>query len=157
MKLLRVAVVVALGCVLALPLAAADPPGVVLDGKDGPGKGKHVVLISGDQEYRSEEAIPQLAKILATRHGFKCTVLFTVDPADGTINPTINNIPGLEALRSADLMVVFTRFLDLPDDQMEHIDAYLDGGRPVVGLRTATHAFNIPKGKKYARYGNGST
>jgi type 1 glutamine amidotransferase len=155
MNLLRFAVVLALGSVLALPLAAADGP-VVLDGKDGPGKGKHVVLISGDQEYRSEEAIPQLAKILATRHGFKCTVLFTVDKTDGTINPNINNIPGLEALQSADLMVIFTRFLDLPDDQMAHVAAYLDAGKPVVGLRTATHAFNIPKGKKYARYGNGS-
>jgi type 1 glutamine amidotransferase len=156
MKLLRFTAIAALGSLLALPLAAADAP-VVLDGKDGPGNGKLVVLISGDQEYRSEETIPQLAKILATRHGFKCTVLFTVDKTDGTINPTVNNIPGLEVLQSADLMVIFTRFLDLPDDQMAHIAAYLDTGKPVVGLRTATHAFNIPKGKKYARYGNGST
>src|SRR5207245_801013 len=77
------------------------------------------------------------------RHGFKCTVLFTRDKTDGTINPTVNNVPGLEALRSADLMVIFTRFLDLPDEQMAHVAAYLDGGKPVVGLRTATHAFNI--------------
>ena len=155
MKLLHLAAAAALGSALALPLAAADPA-VVLDGTDGPGKGKHVVLISGDQEYRSEEAIPQLARILATRHGFKCTVLFTVDKDTGTINPTVNNIPGLDALQSADLMVIFTRFLDLPDDQMAHVAAYLDSGKPVVGLRTSTHAFNIPKGKKYARYGNGS-
>ena len=87
--------------VLALPgfANAADGP-VVLEGKEGPGKGKHIVLISGDQEYRSEETIPQLAKILAERHGFKCTVLFTLD-TDGTINPNVNNIPGLEALKSA--------------------------------------------------------
>src|SRR6186997_297263 len=84
----------------------ADPP-VVLEGKDGIGKGKHVVLISGDQEYRSEEMIPQLAKILSKHHGFTCTVLFTVDPKDGTVNPGVNNIPGLDALKTADLMVVF--------------------------------------------------
>src|SRR5262245_11259239 len=78
---------------------AADPP-VVLEGKEGPGKGKHIVLVSGDQEYRSEEAIAQLAKILATRHGFQCTVLFTVDKDTGTINPNINHIPGLEALKT---------------------------------------------------------
>ena len=155
MKLSHLAAAAALGSVLALPLAAADPP-VVLDGKDGPGKGKHVVLISGDQEYRSEEAIPQLAKILATRHGFKCTVLFTVDKDTGTINPTVNNIPGLEALQSADLMVIFTRFLNLPDDQMEQIAGYVEAGKPVVGLRTSTHAFNIPWNRKFARYGNGS-
>ena len=86
MKLSPVAALAALFAVVCTPGArasAADTPGgVVLEGKAGPGKGKHVVLISGDQEYRSEEAIPQLAKILATRHGFKCTVLFTVDPAD---------------------------------------------------------------------------
>src|SRR5215510_5174677 len=108
--------------------ADAQEQWVVYEGKDGPGKGKHIVLISGDQEYRSEEAIPQLAKILTTRHGFKCTVLFTVDKTEGTINPNINNIPGLEALQSADLMVIFTRFLDLPDEQMAHVVAYLDSG-----------------------------
>jgi type 1 glutamine amidotransferase len=135
---------------LALPslAAAADPP-VVLEGKEGPGMGKHVVLISGDQEYRSEETIPQLAKILAGRHGFKCTVLFTLDK-DGTINPTVNDIPGLEALKTADLMVIFTRFLNLPDDQMQHVVDYLAAGKPVVGLRTSTHAFNIPKDRKFA-------
>lgn len=129
---------------------AADPP-VVLQGKDGPGQGKHVVLISGDQEYRSEEALPQLAKILATRHGFKCTVLFTLDK-DGTINPTVNDVPGLEALKSADLMLISARFLNLPDEQMQHIADYVEAGKPVLGLRTSTHAFNIPKDRKFARY-----
>ena len=137
-------------------LQAADGP-VVLEGKDGPGKGKHIVLISGDEEYRSEETLPQLAKILAKHHGFKCTVLFAVDPKDGTINPNVNDIPGLEALKTADLMVIFTRFRNLPDDQMQHIVDYVDAGKPVVGLRTATHAFNIPKDRKFAKYScNGS-
>ena len=76
----------------------AANPWVVYDGYDGPGKGKHIVLISGDEEYRSEEALPQLGKILAKRHGFKCTVLFAVDPATGMIDPNNQtNIPGLEA------------------------------------------------------------
>jgi len=130
---------------------AQDLKPVVLEGKDGPGRGKHVVLISGDQEYRSEETIAQLAKILATRHGFKCTVLFTVDK-DGNINPNVNNIPGLEALKTADLMVIFTRFLNLPDEQMQHVADYVAAGKPVVGLRTATHAFNIPKDRKFAKF-----
>ena len=125
---------------------------VVYDGGEGPGKGKHIVLVSGDEEYRSEEALPQLGKILSQRHGFKCTVLFAIDPADGTINPNISNIPGLEALATADLMVIFTRFRDLPDEQMQHIVAYLDAGKPVVGIRTATHAFNIKPGKTYSKY-----
>lgn len=140
----------------AVTAADADPSapeaGVVLRGSDGPGKGKHIVLVSGDQEYRSEETITQLARILAVRHGFTCTVLYTVDPRTGTVNPNIPNIPGLEALDKADLLVIFTRFLDLPDEQMARIVAYLSQGKPVVGLRTATHAFNIPKGRKYHKY-----
>ena len=160
MKLLRFAPLL-LAIALCLPAADAtdtadDTPWIVLEGKEGAGKGKHIVLLSGDQEYRSEETLPQLAKILATRHGFKCTVLFTIDPKDGTINPTVNNVPGLEALKTADLLVIFSRFLNLPDDQMQMIVDYVEAGKPVVGLRTSTHAFNIPKDRKFAKYGNGS-
>ncbi len=134
---------------LAAGARAADP-WVVYEGGDGPGKGKHVVLVSGDEEYRSEEALPQLGKILAKHHGFTCTVLFPLDK-DGTINPKVNNnIPGLEHLKSADLMVIATRFRNLPDDQMKHVVDYVESGKPVVGMRTATHAFNIGKESAYA-------
>src|SRR5262249_1398601 len=93
--------------------AAAD--WLTFTGSIGPGKGKRAVLISGDEEYRSEQALPQLARILAQRHGFDCTVLFAINPTDGTVNPDRNdNIPGLEALDKADLMVLFTRWRNLP-------------------------------------------
>jgi type 1 glutamine amidotransferase len=119
----------------------------------GPGKGKRIVLLSGDDEYRSEEGLPQLAKILSARHGFNCTVLYAIDPADGTIKPDLQtDIPGLEALDSADLMVMLLRFRDLPDTQMKHIVDYVESGRPIVGLRTATHAFNLKSSPTYARY-----
>src|ERR1700756_5685661 len=112
--------------------ALADGPGVVYQGNEGPGEGKNIVLVSGDEEYRSEEALPQLAKILATHHAFTCTVLFAIGK-DGTIDPNrLDNIPGLEALDKADLMVIATRFRDLPDDQMKHVVDYLASGRPVV-------------------------
>ena len=137
---------------LAVPVKAADP-WLEVAGGDGPGKGKKVVLVSGDEEYRSEEALPQLAKILARHHGFDCTVVFAIDPATGMINPNTNdNIPGLEKLASADLMVIATRFRNLPDEQMKHVDAFLKAGKPVVAMRTATHAFNIPEGRTYRRY-----
>ena len=133
---------------------AATTAGVVFEGKAGLGHGKHIVLVSGDEEYRSEEGLPQLAKILADRHGFKCTVLSAIDKNDGTINPNQNdNIPGLKALDSADLLILFTRFRNLPDDQMQHFVDYIDAGKPVVGLRTATHAFNPAPDSKFARYG----
>ncbi|HLT51179.1 MAG TPA: ThuA domain-containing protein, partial [Arenibacter sp.] len=106
---------------------------------------KHIVFISGDEEYRSEEALPQLAKILAVHHGFKTTVLFAQDSTKpGIIDANYSyNIPGLDALNTADMMVIFTRFRALPDDQMQHIDNYLRSGKPVMGIRTATHAFNF--------------
>lgn len=128
---------------------------VTYNGTEGPGKGKHIVLISGDEEYRSEEALPMLGKILAVKYGFKCTVLFAVDPKTGYINAeTLDNIPGLEHLQTADLMIIFTRFRELPDNQMKYIDEYISKGKPVIGLRTATHAFNYKKDpkNKYARY-----
>jgi hypothetical protein len=141
----------ALASLSAAPVGEPTP-WVVYEGADGPGKGKHVVVVSGDEEYRSEEALPQLGKILARRHGFRCTVLFAIDPRDGTINPNVNdNLPGLEALRSADLMVIATRFRNLPDGQMKYVAEYLEAGKPVIGLRTATHAFNL-KGSSYSRY-----
>ncbi|MEM7203414.1 MAG: ThuA domain-containing protein [Planctomycetota bacterium] len=134
--------------------AAPEPQWVSYAGGEGPGAGKHIVLISGDEEYRSEEALPQLAKILAERHGFACTVLFALDPDTGAIDPDQRrNIPGLDQLADADLMVIFTRFRELPDAQMRHIDEYVRSGRPIVGLRTATHAFaGAPDAGPYARY-----
>jgi hypothetical protein len=147
-------VLLAAGCLWATR-AAAGEPWAVLEGKEGPGKGKHIVLVAGDDEYRSEEVIPQLAKILAARQGFKCTVLFAVNKQTGEIDPaTLDNIPGLEALKSADLMVLFLRFRELPDEQMKYIVDYTDSGKPVMALRTSTHAFNYTKRKDspYAKY-----
>jgi hypothetical protein len=151
MRLLIAVMIVGALAMTALPTRAADPL-LVFPGGDGPGKGKHIVLISGDEEYRSEEALPQLAKILATHHGFTCSVLFAIDPKDGTINPNVNdNIPGLDQLASADLVVMFLRFRNLPDDQMAPIVAYLKEGKPIVGIRTSTHAFNL-RGKTFANH-----
>ena len=131
---------------------AEEKPWVVYDGHDGPGKGKHIVLVSGDEEYRSEEAYPQLGKILARRHGFKCTVLFAIDEDTGVINPdNTRNIPGLEALKTADLMFIATRFRDLPDEQMKHVSDYIDAGKPVIGMRAAVVAFR-QKSPTYERF-----
>jgi type 1 glutamine amidotransferase len=144
---------------LAMPTAShgaegaeREQPWITLPGADGPGKGKHVVFVSGDEEYRSEETLPELARILSKRHGFTCTVLFAIDPKDGAINPNVNtNIPGLEKLREADLAVLLIRWRNLPDEQMRHFAEYLESGRPVIGMRTSTHAFNLSS-KTYGRY-----
>jgi type 1 glutamine amidotransferase len=134
---------------------AKAEPWVVFEGKEGLGTGKHIVFLVGDEEYRSEDSMPQLAKIMAVHHGFKCTVLFAINKETGEIDPqTLDNIPGLEALATADLMVMFLRFRELPDDQMKRIIDYTNSGKPIVGLRTSTHAFNYVKHKDspYAKY-----
>lgn len=147
-----VRILLSLACVAFASVGFAADPWLMFPGGDGPGKGKHVVLVSGDEEYRSEEALPMLAQILSKHHGFKTTVLFAIDPKDGMVQPNVNNnIPGLEALGSADLLVLFIRFRNLPDEQMKHFDDYFKSGKPILGLRTATHAFNLtsPTYKKY--------
>ncbi len=135
------------------PLATQCPDSplwLTYEGKRGPGEGKHIVLIAADQEYRSEQSMPMMAKILAEKHGFDCTVLFSVNEK-GEADPTlkirweqkdvIHNIPGLEHLKKADLMILFSRLITLPDEQVQHIIDFVDSGKPIIGLRTANHGF----------------
>jgi len=146
-KAVRTVLLLCLAAVL-LPCASAAK---------GPGEGKHVVLVSGDEEYRSEQMLPELARILNQRHGFKTTVLFAIDRTDGTVNPNQNdNIPGLEALATADLMILMTRWRDLPDDQSAHIERYIKSGKPIIAIRTATHPFMFKKNLTYAKWSSNS-
>ena len=145
---------VALFACIAMPAFGADKfltlngrhgQGTDGQGTDGLGKGKKIVLISGDEEYRSEEVMPMLAKILSQHHGFDCVVLFSwskdgthIDPNNGA------SLEGLEQLDDADLMICATRFRTPPAAAMQSFDKFLDAGKPVIGMRTATHGF---KGK----------
>ncbi len=100
----------------------------------------HVVFVTGDEEYRSEESMPMLARILHARYGFRVTVCYAL--TDGIIDPNQSeNIEGLEALEDADMMVMYTRFRRLPDEQLRYIVDFAESGRPMAGFRTATHAF----------------
>ncbi|QDU30284.1 hypothetical protein ETAA8_54030 [Anatilimnocola aggregata] len=128
----------------------ASPLWLTYSGDKGPGAGKHIILIAGDQEYRSEHSMPMLARLLAKLHGFHCTVLFSLN-LENEVDPTqkirwedktvTHNIPGLEHLEKCDLLIVFTRLLSLPPEQLKHIYNYLDSGKPIIGIRTANHGF----------------
>ena len=78
-----------------------DKQWLTYSGGDGPGKGKRIVLIAAEQEYRSEQSMPMMAKILSTHHGFDCTVLFAVNDK-GDVDPTLPVYPekGKEASKS---------------------------------------------------------
>lgn len=127
---------------LALPAAAAEETGVLHFPASGKSKGK-IVLVAGDEEYRSEESMPMLAKILSSKHHFDCTVLFAMSEDGSYIDP--NNqagIRGWQHLDEADLMLIGTRFRKPSKSQAEHITKFIDAGKPLIGIRTATHAFN---------------
>ncbi len=155
MRARSIAVIFASALMFAMCNLAPGRDWVTYEGAKGAGPGRHIVFLSGDEEYRSEEGLPMLAKLLATRHGFKCTVLFAINPKDGTIDPnTQTSIPGMEALDSADLCVMLLRFRELPDAEMKHFVDYLDRGKPIIALRTSTHAFAYSRNKQspYARF-----
>ena len=129
------------------------------EGGEGVGQGRHIVFIAAEESYRSELSMPLMARILS-RQGFKCTVLFAIDPDTGTIDPRVkDNLPGLETLATADLMVAFLRWRQLPDDQMKHFVEYTESGKPILGIRNATHPFRYAKEgneSPYARFDSGS-
>lgn len=111
-------------------------------GKEGPGKGKHVLFIAGDEEYRSEETGPMLAKILSQRHGFDATVIFSLDPTGSYIDPNNQtNVSNPQAIAKADLIIIATRYRRWSPEEYKYMADFLNAGKPIIGLRTATHAF----------------
>lgn len=151
------------GCLLAAPCWAQEstpqppkhpvpssPLWLTYTAEPGPGAGRHIVLVAADQEYRSEQSLPMLARLLAKHHGFHCTVLFSLNDKD-EVDPTLpirwqeegarHRVPGLEHLASADLVIWFSRLITLPEESLQHVYQYLDSGKPIIGLRTANHGF----------------
>ncbi len=124
----------------------------VVGTSEAPAQGRppHVVFVTGDDEYRSEITKPMIAAMLEKRHGLRTSVAYA-----RPIPQTKDNIEGLEALESADLMVMYTRFRRLPDDQLARITKYVASGKPIVGLRTSTHAFLYPEGSPHVALNDG--
>src|SRR5687767_4113344 len=140
----------------AVAACAASSSSITYEPKPGAGGGRHIVFLTGDEEYRGEEGLPMLAKILSQRHGFKCTVLFALD-SDGTINPDNNtSIGGVETLDQADGIVMALRFRQWPDAAMKHFADAVARGVPLIALRTSTHAFRFPanSSSSYTRFNN---
>jgi hypothetical protein len=149
----RILLLLPLLCCFLTTVARAED-WIAYEGKAGPGQGKHIVFLSGDEEYRSEEGLPMLAKILSQRHGFKCTVLFAID-SDHTINPDAkSSIAGAEALDTADAIVMLLRFRAWPDEPMKHFVDAFKRGVPIIGLRTSTHAFLFSGKGSYKEFDN---
>ncbi len=122
--------------------ASAAQPGVLEFSAEGSPRGK-IVLVAGDEEYRTEESMPMLAKILSKHHRFDCTVLFSMSEDGNYIDPNNSTgVQGWKALDDADLMIIGTRFRTPNESDAKHITKFLDDGKPLIGFRTSTHAFN---------------
>lgn len=106
-----------------------------------------IVFVTGDHEYSGEATLPLMAAELEKNYGFRTQVLKAYPDQNAE-----ENIPGLEALKEADVAVFFLRWRRLPADQVKYIEDYLKTGKPVVGFRTTTHAFNYPKGHELEKW-----
>lgn len=113
---------------------------ILLGGLLSAAPAKHIVFVCGDHEYSGEQTLPILAAALEKHYGFKTTVLKSAPDQNGE-----TDIPGLEALKQADLAVFYLRWRRLPPEQLAHIDAYVKSGKPLFGFRTTSHSFNYPK------------
>ena len=110
----------------------------------------HVVFVVGTTHYAPQKTLPAFAKRLE-KYGFKTTVVLP----DGDPERNQKGLPGLEVLEEADLAVFFMRFLQLPPRQFAHIQNYIKSGKPVIGLRTSTHAFDYEKGHPLEEWNRG--
>jgi len=110
-------------------------------------KRPRVVFISAESEYGAAETLPEFAHELKTKYGLYCEVLQGSTNKSG---PGRYYIAGMEALTNADLAVLFARRRALTAEQMKYFRNYMESGRPLIGLRTASHAFdtrgNAPAG-----------
>ena len=100
-----------------------------------------IVFVTGDHEYSGEQTLLLIAAELEKNYGFRTRFLKAFPDHNSE-----ENIPGLEALKEADLAIFYLRWRRLPADQVQYIEDYLKTGKPLIGFRTTTHAFNYPKG-----------
>ena len=115
-----------------------------------PAQSPHIAFITGDDEYRSEYSMPMIAKILESKHGMRTSIAYAKPTPQSN-----KNIEGLEALKTADLAVLYLRWRELPGDQLKLILDYIESGKPIVGLRTTTHSFRYPEGSPHERLNDG--
>ena len=143
-------------CTFTLNLCAQETKHKTYLHFEGKPDAKHIVFLSGDEEYRSEEAMPMLAQMMNRHHGFECSVLFSLDD-NGIVKPDLQTaVSNPEIMDKADMLVIFLRFRKWNDAAMQKFeDAYLRGV-PIIALRTSTHSFLHDKGTPWHKYSSKS-
>lgn len=92
-----------------------------------------VLMLSASNEYHSDESLAEFKRHLEAKHGALCTLVTGVEKGD--------SLPGIEAIDGTQVLVVFTRRVSLAGEALERVKRYCQSGKPVVGIRTASHAF----------------
>ncbi len=105
-------------------------------------KRPHLVIVSAEDEYKTERTLPEFAR----KHlGKDFRVSFVFGDAKER-----HALPGIEVLDTADVALISVRRRALPKAQMEVVRRFVAAGKPLVGIRTASHAFTAKKGEKLA-------
>jgi type 1 glutamine amidotransferase len=137
MKLMTIPSILLTGLLTITGLAAELP-------KTAP----RVVFMIGEDEYKTWETLPEFAKSTLEPLGIKTTVIH----ADAKEK---NSFPGLaKALREADLLFVSVRRRTPPKEELEAVRAHLNAGKPLIGIRTACHAFALRPNEKLPENSN---
>lgn len=97
------------------------------------------VFVMAENEYRADQCLPEFARLLENQFGLACDFAAGLPQASG---PGIHRIENLQTLADADLGVIYVRRRAMPEDQMKIIRGHLDSGKGLIGIRTASHAFN---------------
>lgn len=101
----------------------------------------NVVMLIGEDEYETADTLPAFAEAELEKRGLRVTAVHA-NPRD------LNDFPGIEALKTADLMLVSVRRRTPPAAQLELVRQFVAAGKPVVGIRTASHAFSLRDGRQ---------
>jgi type 1 glutamine amidotransferase len=124
-----------------LVLACLCGAAAVGEGKPGPkGKRPHLVLVISEDEYRTHETLPEFAE-KELKGDFRVTFVFG-DKKDPS------NLVGIEALKDADVALFSLRRRTPPKEQLDIIRKFVADGKPLVAIRTSSHAFARFAGKK---------
>jgi putative heme-binding domain-containing protein len=114
------------------PLAGNQVANSIAPAAEGKKSPLKVCLVSGSIEYNSDESLGKFQKYLEDHYNAECTRAF---------RKSDNDLPGLDQLDDCDVMLLFTRRLTISGDQLARIKRYCEAGKPVVAVRTASHAF----------------
>lgn len=116
---------------LALLMAAMSALIVADSFADEIGKPLKVCILSGCETYQSEKSLPPFQEWLEKNYNVRCTRLTM---------KAVDDLPGLEQLDACDVAFVFIKRMQLKGEQLERFKKYSTSGRPIVAVRTASHA-----------------